>query len=63
MQVIGSLILGIILTVLAVTLMILYVVVLVIGIGWLAQKLESLKTGWTQKNLERGGLADRRTRR
>jgi len=35
MQIIGSLILGMIITILAVTLMILYVVVLVIGIGWL----------------------------
>jgi hypothetical protein len=49
MQIIGSLILGMIITILAVTLMILYVVVLVIGIGWLGQKIENLKNLWTQK--------------
>ncbi|HXT53478.1 MAG TPA: hypothetical protein VN826_03170 [Candidatus Eisenbacteria bacterium] len=49
MQIIGSLILGMIITILAVTLMILYVVVLVIGIGWLGQKIENLKNFWTQK--------------
>ena len=49
MQVIGSLILGMIVTILAVALMILYVVVLVIGIGWLGQKIENLKNLWTQK--------------
>jgi hypothetical protein len=49
MQVIGSLILGMIITVLAVTLMILYVVAFVIGIGWLGQKLENLRNVWTQK--------------
>jgi hypothetical protein len=49
MQVIGSLILGMIITVLAVTLMILYVVALVVGIGWLGQKLENLRNVWTQK--------------
>jgi hypothetical protein len=38
-----------IITILAVTLMILYVVVLVIGIGWLGQKIENLKNFWTQK--------------
>ena len=45
MKIIGSLILGIIITVLAVALMIVYVILFVIGIGWLAQKLESLKIG------------------
>jgi hypothetical protein len=49
MQVIGSLILGMMITVLAVTLMILYVVVFVIGIGWVSQKLENLKNLWIQK--------------
>ena len=49
MQIIGSLILGMIITILAVTLMILYVVVLVIGIGWLGQKIENLKSLWTRK--------------
>lgn len=49
MQIIGSLILGMIITILAVTLTIFYVVVFVMGIGWLGQKLESLKIAWTQK--------------
>jgi hypothetical protein len=49
MQVIGSLILGMMITVLAVTLMILYVVVFVIGIGWVSQKLENLKNLWIEK--------------
>lgn len=49
MQVIGSLILGMIITVLAVSLMILYVVVFVMAIGWLGQKLENVKNVWIQK--------------
>jgi TM2 domain-containing membrane protein YozV len=49
MQIIGSLILGMIITILAVTLTIFYIVVFVMGIGWLAQKLESLKNAPTQK--------------
>jgi len=46
MQVIGSLILGMIITAVAVALMIVYVIAFIIGIGWLGQKLESL---WKQK--------------
>jgi len=64
MYLIGSLILGMIITVLAVTLMILYVVVFVFGIGWLGQKLENLKTVGAKKNLQardRGHFAERRT--
>jgi len=38
-----------VITVLAVALMIIYVIVFVIGIGWLGQKLESLKNIWKQK--------------
>jgi hypothetical protein len=38
-----------IITILAVTLTIFYVVLFVMGIGWLGQKLESLKIAWTQK--------------
>ena len=49
MKIIGSLILGIIITLLAVALMIVYVILFVIGIGWLAQKLESLKIIGKQK--------------
>jgi hypothetical protein len=49
MQVIGSLILGMILTVVAVALMIVYVIAFIVGIGWLCQKLESLKNVWKQK--------------
>jgi hypothetical protein len=49
MQVIGSLILGMILTVVAVALMIVYVIAFIVGIGWLCQKLESLKNAWNQK--------------
>jgi hypothetical protein len=49
MQVIGSLILGMIITVVAVALMIVYVIAFIIGIGWLGQKLESLKNVWKQK--------------
>jgi len=49
MKVIASLILGMVITVLAVALMIIYVIVFVIGIGWLGQKLESLKNIWKQK--------------
>lgn len=49
MQVIGSLILGMILTVVAVALMIVYVIAFIIGIGWLGQKLESLKNAWKEK--------------
>jgi hypothetical protein len=64
MQIIGSLILGMIITILAVTLTIFYVALFVMGIGWLGQKLESLKIAWTQKNLQARAcsrLADRRT--
>ena len=46
MKVIGWLIFGMIITLLAVALMIVYVVVFVIGIAWLGQKLESLKNAW-----------------
>ena len=49
MQIVGSLIFGMIITGLAVTLMIFYVVVLVIAIAWLGQKLETVKNGWTEK--------------
>jgi hypothetical protein len=49
MKVIASLILGMVITVLAVALMIIYVILFVIGIGWLGQKLESLKNIWKQK--------------
>ena len=49
MKVIGSLIFGMLITVLAVALMIVYIIVFVIGIAWLGQKLESLKNIWKQK--------------
>jgi hypothetical protein len=49
MKLIGSLILGIVITVLAVALMIVYVIVFVLGIAWLGQKLESLKSIWKQE--------------
>jgi len=49
MQIIGSLILGMIITILAVTLTNFYIVVFVMGIGWLSQKLESLINAPTQK--------------
>ena len=49
MQIIGSLILGMIITILAVTLTNFYIVVFVMGIGWLRQKLESLINAPTQK--------------
>jgi hypothetical protein len=38
-----------VITVLAVALMMIYVIVFVIGIGWIAQKLESLKNIRKQK--------------
>jgi len=49
MKVIASLIFGMVITVLTVALMIVYVIVFVIGIAWLGQKLESLKSIWKQK--------------